>query len=87
MLKVTERALAYFARMLDDRTLPLETVVRCTLDDASMSLMPDTRQEGDVVYRHGDRPVLVMDAMLSEELDGHAFDVASSDDGESLTLR
>lgn len=86
MLKVTESALAYFARMLDQRALPAETVVRCSLDDASISLMPDTQQPDDVVFLHDGRPVLVLNEMLSEALDGHSFDVASTDDGDRLTL-
>jgi len=86
MLTVTERALAHIAKMLDQHALPTGTVVRFSLDDNSMSLMPDTPRSDDVVFRHAGRSVLVVNEMLADALDGQSFVVVSTAEGDRLTL-
>lgn len=86
MLNVTDNALEYLANLLDQQGADDSTVVRCTVQDGNLAIVPDNEQPGDVAFSHGERTVLVVEEELSQALDGREFDVQTKDGETALTL-
>jgi Fe-S cluster assembly iron-binding protein IscA len=88
MLTVTDNARTYLAKMLDDQEVPEGIAARCVVQSGKLTLVPDREQPGDVVFRHEERAVLVVNEQLSEALKDREFDIEETDDGEEqLTLK
>ena len=87
MLSITEAALEHISQLLDGRDDAEGTVVRCTVEEGSLALIPDTEQPGDQVFHHEDKAVFVVAEELSQMLDGREFDVGTTEQGTGLTLR
>ncbi|MHC4138130.1 MAG: hypothetical protein ACYSXF_08495 [Planctomycetota bacterium] len=87
MLTATDGALEHLATVLDERGAPEGMVVRCVVEGEDLALVPDSEKDGDVVFRHEERAVLVVAKDLSDALDGREFDVDDAEEGRQLTLR
>lgn len=88
MLSVTDNACEYLAKMLDEQEVPEGTAARCVVQSGQLTLVPDNEQPGDVVFKHQERPVLIVNEELSEALKDREFDIEKSEQGEEqLTLK
>jgi Fe-S cluster assembly iron-binding protein IscA len=88
MLTVTDNACEYLAKMLDEQEVPDGVAARCVVQSGQLTLVPDSAQPGDVVFKHEQRPVLIVNEELSEALKDREFDIEKSDEGEEqLTLK
>ncbi len=83
MFTVTEAASARLAEILVQKEFPDDVAVRLVHDGGEIRLESDNEQPGDTTFQHGGRTVLVLDAQVSELLEGETLDV----EGPGLTLR
>jgi Fe-S cluster assembly iron-binding protein IscA len=66
MLIVTEAAAAHLAQMLDAQKAPPNMAVRFTVEGQSIAMQPDTVREGDSVFQHEARTVLLLDEEMAK---------------------
>jgi Fe-S cluster assembly iron-binding protein IscA len=83
MLVVSEVASASLAQMLQQREFPEGTAIRLVQAPKGMALQSDTQREGDTVFEHEGRTVLLLDAQVSELLSNSTLDM----EGDTLALR
>jgi Fe-S cluster assembly iron-binding protein IscA len=84
MITVTERAAAELADLLEAEGVPPDQGVKLVPDQTGgigMTIASPT--EGDEVVPRGDGPLLIVDASLTELLDGTVFDVEPAQGGGS----
>ncbi len=82
MLTVSSAACAHFATLLDQANAPEGLSLRLVASESGIGIQPDTAREGDSVFEHEGRPVLVVDERLAEGLGEHTIDLETSDEGE-----
>jgi Fe-S cluster assembly iron-binding protein IscA len=88
MLQVTERALEAIAQSLDVNAAEQEQALRLALTETGqLGLALDNPREGDEVVTKGERPVLLLEPEVSEQVDGAGLDVTEVPGGARLTVR
>ena len=75
MLTVTKEAVARLAQMLNQQGLPEETAVRFVFEGDGLVLRQDSEREGDAMFQHEGRTVLLLDAQVSARLAEHTLDL------------
>jgi hypothetical protein len=83
MLAVTEAARARLAQILTQQGLPEDVAIRLVDEGDGIGMRPDSESPGDTTFKHGDRPVLLLDEQVSGLLADDMLDV----EGADLTLR
>ena len=88
MLSVTEEAVAALAKSLDESEADDEQSLRLSRSPAGeYGLAIDQERDGDQVVRQEERPVLLIDQEVSNQLDGAVLDLIEAPEGIRLTLR
>ncbi|MEO2014446.1 MAG: hypothetical protein ABGZ53_08720 [Fuerstiella sp.] len=82
MVTITEKAFARLQRKL--RRHPDGVAVRMTAKDGRVKFQSDTEQNGDVVFTHGGRLVLVMAADTARRVSKRTLDVVATENGKRL---
>lgn len=87
MLTVTPEAAALLSDMLEAERLDATQCLRLTVGpDDRLAMGLDTAQDGDQVVQHGGAVVLVIEAALSEALDGYTMGTTETPAGPALTV-
>jgi Fe-S cluster assembly iron-binding protein IscA len=95
MLNVTETARGMLDGILTDALGRMDTSqievsepgLRLVISEGQAGLTLDFPQEGDEVVEENGHPILIVDQMIGEALDGATIDVEKSDEGDRLTIR
>jgi hypothetical protein len=75
-------------RELGFRVVPAQTTPnKPNGEPDSLGLTLDKPRDGDEVYPHEERNVLLLDRTVAEQLDGLTLDVADSPEGKRLEIR
>lgn len=94
MVKVTDQAKKALDDLRSDAVskLPEEVetkekpALRLIIQGSQAGLALDYPQEGDQVVEHNGHPVLVVDPMVGQVLDGTTVDVSDTPEGERLRI-
>ena len=85
MLEVRDDALEMMASMLNDSGVEEGQMLRLSANDqGTLGLSIDQPSAGDRVVAHHDRPVLVVEHSIDEQLDGTVLGVA--DEGQNQLM-
>ena len=85
MLEVRDDALQMMASMLNDSGVEEGQMLRLSANDqGTLGLSIDQAGVGDRVVAHHDRPVLVVEQSIDEQLDGTVLGVA--DEGQNQLI-
>ncbi len=87
MLNVTDKAAASLKESLDLSRKSDSDVLRLTPRAEGFGLALDEEREGDQVVAHEGSSVLVIQADLSQELDGATVDLVDTPGGEQLIIK
>lgn len=82
MVKVTDHAISRLQRKL--KRQPDGTAVRMTVKGGRVRFRPDTEQQGDVVFSHEDRSVLLIAADTARRVSKRTLDVIETEAGQRL---
>lgn len=85
MLTVTDSAAAQLDTMLSDA--PEGAAIRFVPNGNVLEPRLDEPREGDAVYKHGERVVLIVEPNMAEALSDRVLDSQSTEQGERLTLK
>jgi Fe-S cluster assembly iron-binding protein IscA len=85
MLTVTESAVAHLAALLDLPQLQTHDVVRLIIEESGVQMEPARQEPGDVIFKHEERTVLVLEESVSQRLKGFTLDVVE-ESGESRLM-
>jgi Fe-S cluster assembly iron-binding protein IscA len=84
MIRLTERAAHGLREILTTNRAPRDQGVKLVPDErGAITMTIDKPGEGDSVVDGGQRPLLIVDAMIAERLDGVVLDFARGEDGET----
>ena len=87
MFVLTDTAREHLSSLLAEIGADGDMALRITVEGFSLSLQPDSPGEGDMVYSHGDRPLVVVDGdVLSTFLEGKTLDIEEIDGNKRITL-
>ena len=86
MLNASDAACAFISELLTASEAPDESAVRFELDEDQLSMKLDEEKPGDVTFLHEGKTVLLVDAEMSEVLDGKTLDVEDTEKGPQLTM-
>lgn len=81
-MKITAAAFSRLRFKL--RGQPRGTAVRMELEDGLVTFRPDTEQDGDVMYAHGGRLLLVVAADTARRTAARTLDVVETAAGDRL---
>ena len=90
MVRVTDEAVSELKHIREELGIPDQTlrlVPQPTPMGVAFGLAPDEVREGDQIVESEGSPVLVIDALTSEQLQGVVMDAIDTPDGKRLTLR
>lgn len=88
MIRVTESALDALAQTLETNEVQEDQALRLARSgEGSFGLAIDDQREGDQVVAKDERPVLLIDGEISNQLDGVTLDLVESPQGRQLALR
>ena len=88
MITVTERATTALQRILEAQEAPSGQGVKLMPDSSggiSMTIAPP--EEGDEVVFHDESPLLIIDSIISDAVDGMVFDVQSAQGDDEQSVR
>lgn len=86
MFVMTESAGEYLCAVLDQAKAPEEAAIRLELDGDALISRLDRPRPGDTEFDHDGRRVLVMDARVSQLLEGSTLELRPTSEGEKLVL-
>jgi len=86
MLMLTEAACGYLTTVLDNANAQDVTAVRFVLEENTLTPMLDNSRPGDETFDHNGRPVLLLDAQVSQVLADSTLDVQATEEGPRLVL-
>jgi Fe-S cluster assembly iron-binding protein IscA len=88
MLSVSDKAMDVMSQTLEANNIEEGKALRLSRNPTGQfGLEIDEPQGTDQVVTSGERPVLLVDQEISDNLAGAVLDVTESDDGARLTLR
>jgi Fe-S cluster assembly iron-binding protein IscA len=87
MMNLTEAAGAQLAQILDHEKCPQEVAVRLVYEGQGIAMTLDGERQGDTLFEHSGRTVLMLDEQVAQLLDTETLDVEQSEEGTRLTLR
>lgn len=86
MLNASDAACSFISELLSSSDAPNESAVRFVLEENQLSMKLDEEKPGDKAFHHEGKTVLVVDAEISQILDGKTLDVEETDEGPQLTM-
>jgi Fe-S cluster assembly iron-binding protein IscA len=86
MIAVTDAAKEYLAVLIDQNEIPEDHAIRLVAGPEGVSLAPDTANEADTAFEHGERPVLIVENALGEQLGGMTLAVEETEEGPKLAI-
>jgi Fe-S cluster assembly iron-binding protein IscA len=87
MLQVTQGAADHLTGMLVNTNAPKEAAIRIKQEANELKLYTDMPKTDDVAFEHQGRTVLILDQQISNVLNNRILDVASTPQGQTLTLK
>ena len=86
-LQVTDQASAHLKTLLENTEHEGDQVIRLAADEqGNMTLLLDVERTGDQIVEHQGEKVMVIEAPVSEGLNGAALDLKETPMGQSLTI-
>ena len=86
MLKASYSACAFISELLTAEEAPDESAVRILIAENELTIKLDEEKPGDETYLHEGKTVLLVDAKMSQVLDGKTLDVEDTEEGTKLTV-
>ena len=86
MLNASDAACAFISELLTFEGAPDESAVRIVIEENELSIKLDKEKPGDKTYLHEGKTVLLVDAKMSQALDGKTLDVEDTAEGTKLTV-
>ncbi len=86
MLNASDAACAFISEMLTSSEAPDESAVRIAIEEDQLSMKLDEEKPGDETFLHEGKTVLLVDAEMSQVLDGKMLDVEDTEEGPKLTV-
>ena len=86
MFVLTDAAGLYLTRMLDEAKAPQDTAVRFVQESDALKPTLDRTRNGDTVFDHDGRRVLLLGPAESRRLASSRLDVQPSEQGPRLTI-
>ena len=86
MLTVTETAGAHLAEMLDEAKAPGGAAARFIMGPEGLSLAMDAKRDGDEIFAHEGRTVLLVAEDVASLLADKTLDLTDTEQGKALTL-
>ncbi len=86
MLNASDDACALLCQMLTESDAPDDAAVRLVIEDDQLSMKVDEEKPGDETILHEGKTVLLVDAEMSQDLDGKMLDVEDTEEGPKLTM-
>jgi hypothetical protein len=86
MFVMTENAGEFLCAVLEKAQAPEEAAIRFALEGDSLVSKLDKPRDGDAVFDHNGRNVLVMEERVSQLLAGSTLELQPSPEGEKLVL-
>jgi hypothetical protein len=81
MIRLTERATEGLKEILTANQTPREQGVKLVPDESGgVAMTIDRPEEGDAVVDWGQRPLLIVDALVAEKLGGVVLDLTRDED-------
>jgi Fe-S cluster assembly iron-binding protein IscA len=88
MINVTEKAAeALDSTLQENQPEQTDQLLRLRASEQGFSLTLDEQRAGDQVISCNDKPVMLVDAAVSSQLDGAVVDVVSTPDGSQLVIQ
>ncbi len=86
MLNASDAACAFISELLTASEAPDESAVRFVLEENQLSMKLDEKKPGDETFDHDGKTVLLVDAEMSQVLDGKTLDVEDTEEGPQLMM-
>jgi hypothetical protein len=86
MFVMTDSAGEYLCAVLERAKAPEGAAIRLELEGDSLISRLDQPRPGDTAFDHDGRKVLVMDARVSQLLEGSTLELQPTSEGEKLVL-
>ncbi len=86
MLNASDAACAFISELLTAEGAPDESAVRIAIEENELSMKLDEEEPGDETFLHEGKTVLLVDAEMSQILDGKTLDVEDTEEGPKLTV-
>jgi Fe-S cluster assembly iron-binding protein IscA len=86
MLNVTEPAGAHLARLLSESDAPEDSAARLVSGQGGLTLQLDTPREGDELFEHDGRTILLIDPNVSELVEDKTLALHETEEGTALAL-
>lgn len=87
MLNASDAACAFISDLLTSSDAPDDSAVRFVIEENNLSMKLDEEKPGDESFHHEGKTVLVVDAEMSQILDGKTLDVEETEEGPQLTMK
>ncbi len=86
MLNASDAACAFISEMLTSSEAPDDDAVRLVIEEDQLSMKLDEEKPGDETFLHEGKTILLVDAEMSQVLDGKMLDVEDTEEGPKLTV-
>ncbi len=87
MLNASDAACAFISELLTAEEAPDESAVRVVIEESQLTIKLDEEKPGDETYLHEGKIVLLVDAKMSQVLDGKTLYVEDTEEGTKLTVK
>ena len=86
MLNASDAACAYISELLTSSEAPDESAVRIVIEENQLSMKLDEEKPGDETILHEGKTILLVDAEISQVLDGKTLEFEDTEEGLKLTV-
>ena len=86
MLNASDAACAFISELLTSSEAPDESAVRIVLEENQLSMKLDEEKPGDETILHEGKTILLVDAEISQVLDGKTLEFEDTEEGLKLTV-
>ena len=86
MLNASDAACAFISELLTSSEASDESAVRIAIEENQLSMKLDEEKPGDETFLHEGKTILLVDAEISQVLDGKTLEFEDTEEGPKLMV-